>query len=46
MKKYQHFINGQWTDPDSGEWFDSETPIQARYGHKLPEAMQQMSIKR
>ena len=26
MKKYQHFINGQWTDPDSGEWFDSENP--------------------
>ena len=26
MKKYQHFINGKWTDPDSGEWFDSENP--------------------
>ena len=26
MKKYQHFINGEYTDPDSGEWFDSENP--------------------
>lgn len=26
MKKYQHFINGKWTNPDSGEWFDSENP--------------------
>ena len=26
MKKYQHFINGEWTDPNSGEWFDSENP--------------------
>ena len=26
MKKYQHFINGKWTDPDSREWFDSENP--------------------
>ena len=26
MKKYQHFINGEYTDPDSGQWFDSENP--------------------
>jgi len=26
MKKYQHFINGEWTDPASGEWFDTENP--------------------
>lgn len=26
MKTYQHYINGQWCDPDNGEWFDSENP--------------------
>lgn len=26
MKKYQHYINSEWTDPASGEWFDTENP--------------------
>ncbi len=26
MQKYCHYINGDWTDPSSGEWFDSENP--------------------
>ena len=26
MERYQHYINGQWTDPASGEWFLSENP--------------------
>ena len=26
MKQYQHYIKGAWTDPDSGEWFDTENP--------------------
>ena len=26
MERYQHYINGQWTDPTSGEWFLSENP--------------------
>ena len=26
MKQYQHYIDGQWTDPESGQWFDTENP--------------------
>ncbi|MBX2823917.1 MAG: aldehyde dehydrogenase [Gammaproteobacteria bacterium] len=26
MKKLQHYINGEWADPASGEWFDTENP--------------------
>jgi aldehyde dehydrogenase (NAD+) len=26
MKSYQHYIAGEWVDPASGEWFDTENP--------------------
>tara|TARA_Y100001970_G_scaffold293332_1_gene439464 strand:- start:25945 stop:27423 length:1479 start_codon:yes stop_codon:yes gene_type:complete len=26
IKKYKHYIDGSWVDPDNGEWFDSENP--------------------
>ena len=26
MKKLQHYINGEWIDPASGQWFDTENP--------------------
>ncbi|MEM7426535.1 MAG: aldehyde dehydrogenase [Pseudomonadota bacterium] len=26
MQNYQHYINGEWVDPDSGEWFDTDNP--------------------
>ncbi len=26
MEKYRHYINGQWSDPSSGEWFNTENP--------------------
>lgn len=26
MKHYQHYINGQWEDPDNGKWFDTQNP--------------------
>ncbi len=26
LKRYQHYIGGEWVDPDSGEWFDSDNP--------------------
>ncbi len=35
MKKYQHFINGAWTDPESGEWFDSENPYTGEVWAKI-----------
>ena len=27
MKKYQAWIDGQWVDPASGQWFDTENPF-------------------
>ncbi len=29
-QKYDHFINGQWTAPDSGEYFDNVSPIDGK----------------
>ncbi len=26
LKKYQHYIGGEWVDPASGEWFESHNP--------------------
>jgi aldehyde dehydrogenase (NAD+) len=26
MKKYQHYIGGNWVDPADGQWFDTENP--------------------
>ena len=26
MKQYQHYIGGEWSDPASGQWFDTENP--------------------
>ena len=26
MKKYQHYIGGEWVDPANGQWFDTENP--------------------
>ena len=35
MKHYQHYINGAWTDPDSGEWFDTENPYKGEVWAKI-----------
>ena len=35
MKQYQHYINGQWTDPDSGSWFDTENPYTGEVWAKI-----------
>ena len=35
MKRYQHYINGVWTDPDSGEWFDTENPYTGEVWAKI-----------
>ena len=35
MKQYQHYINGAWTDPDSGEWFDTENPYTGEVWAKI-----------
>ena len=35
MKEYQHYINGAWTDPKSGEWFDTENPYTGEVWAKI-----------
>ena len=35
MKNYKHFINGQWTNPDTKEWFDSENPYTGKVWAKI-----------
>ena len=35
MKNYKHFINGQWTNPDTNEWFDSENPYTGKVWAKI-----------
>jgi len=35
MKQYQHYVNGAWTDPDSGEWFDTENPYTGEVWAKI-----------
>ncbi len=34
--KYQLFIDGQWTDPSGGEWFDTEEPYTGRRWAQIP----------
>ena len=29
LKQYQHYINGAWHDPATGEWFESDDPYRA-----------------
>ncbi len=36
MKKYQLLINGAWTDPASGAWFDTENPYTASAWAQVP----------
>ena len=35
MKTYQHYIGGEWVDPASGEWFDSENPYTGEVWAKI-----------
>ena len=35
MKQYQHYINGAWADPESGEWFDTENPYTGEVWAKI-----------
>jgi (Z)-2-((N-methylformamido)methylene)-5-hydroxybutyrolactone dehydrogenase len=36
MQKYQLLINGQWSDPHSGEWFETENPFTAEAWALIP----------
>ena len=35
MKQYQHYIDGQWTDPESCQWFDTENPYTGEVWAKI-----------
>lgn len=35
MKKYQHYINGEWVDPASESWFDTENPYTGEVWAKI-----------
>ena len=36
MKKYQHFINGQYVDPIGGQWMDTLDPYQGKPWAQIP----------
>lgn len=36
MKKYQLFIDGGWSDPDSGQWFDTVNPYSGEAWARIP----------
>ena len=35
MKTYNHYINGKWVKPDSGEYFDTENPYTGKVWAKV-----------
>ena len=35
MKRYQHYIGGQWADPASGDWFDTVNPYTGNVWAKI-----------
>ena len=35
MKHYKHYINGQWVDPSSNQWFDTENPYTGEVWAKI-----------
>ncbi|MEM6622752.1 MAG: aldehyde dehydrogenase [Pseudomonadota bacterium] len=36
MKRYQHFIDGQYVDPVQGQWFDSVDPYRGEVWAQMP----------
>ena len=36
MKRYQHFIDGQYVDPVQGQWFESLDPYQGEVWAEMP----------
>lgn len=41
MKKYQHFINGEFVDPIGGDWFDTINPYTAQPWAQIPKGCAQ-----
>ena len=36
LEKYQMYIGGEWTDPASGEWFESANPYTGKAWAEIP----------
>ena len=36
LPKYRMFIGGEWVDPASGEWFETENPYTGRPWALIP----------
>ncbi|MDA0656786.1 MAG: aldehyde dehydrogenase [Proteobacteria bacterium] len=36
LKRYQHYIGGEWVDPASGEWFESFNPYTGKAWAEFP----------
>lgn len=36
MKRYKLFINGEWCDPSTGEWFDTSEPFSGESWAQIP----------
>ena len=35
METYQHYINGDWAEPSSGNWFDTTNPYTGEVWAKI-----------
>ena len=40
MRKFQMYIGGEWADPASGEWFESDNPYTGKPWALIPRANQ------
>jgi acyl-CoA reductase-like NAD-dependent aldehyde dehydrogenase len=38
MQRYQLYINGEWTDPASGQWFETHEPYSGKAWAEIPRA--------
>src|ERR1043166_1945413 len=36
MQRYQLYINGEWTDPASGQWFETDEPFSGKAWAEIP----------
>ena len=40
LKRYQHYIGGEWVDPESGEWIESYNPYSGQPWAEFPRGNQ------
>jgi hypothetical protein len=44
LARYQHYIDGRFADPASGDWIDSEDPVAGRAGRSSRAAVRKTRI--